>query len=30
MVKAVTVLNSSEGPHGIVYFAQEGDGPTTV
>ncbi|KAH7856328.1 hypothetical protein Vadar_000117 [Vaccinium darrowii] len=30
MVKAVVVLNSSEGVNGTVYFTQEGDGPTTV
>ncbi|CAI9771032.1 unnamed protein product [Fraxinus pennsylvanica] len=30
MVKAVTVLKSSEGVSGTVYFTQEGDGPTTV
>ncbi|XP_057475124.1 superoxide dismutase [Cu-Zn] 2-like isoform X1 [Actinidia eriantha] len=30
MVKAVTVLTSSEGVCGTVYFTQEGDGPTTV
>lgn len=26
MVKAVVVLNSSEGVNGTVYFTQEGDG----
>ncbi|GMJ03774.1 superoxide dismutase 1, copper/zinc superoxide dismutase 1 [Hibiscus trionum] len=30
MVKAVAVLRSTEGVSGTVYFAQEGDGPTTV
>ncbi|KAK1580800.1 hypothetical protein Q3G72_000233 [Acer saccharum] len=30
MVKAVVVLNSSEGVKGTVNFTQEGDGPTTV
>ncbi|KAL8166412.1 hypothetical protein V2J09_007911 [Rumex salicifolius] len=30
MVKAVVVLNSSEGVSGTVHFFQEGDGPTTV
>ncbi|RRT45251.1 hypothetical protein B296_00055252 [Ensete ventricosum] len=30
MVKAVAVLGSSESVKGTVYFAQEGDGPTTV
>ncbi|GAB2287372.1 cysteine desulfurase Selenocysteine lyase [Dionaea muscipula] len=30
MVKAVVVLSSTEGVNGTVYFAQEGDGPTTV
>ncbi|THG16053.1 superoxide dismutase [Cu-Zn] 1-like [Camellia sinensis] len=30
MVKAVVVLNSSEGVSGTVHFTQEGDGPTTV
>ncbi|KAE9444721.1 hypothetical protein C3L33_23381, partial [Rhododendron williamsianum] len=30
MVKAVVVLNSSEGVNGTIYFTQEGDGPTTV
>ncbi|RZR92441.1 hypothetical protein BHM03_00020746, partial [Ensete ventricosum] len=30
MVKAVVVLGSSESVKGTVYFAQEGDGPTTV
>ncbi|KAK6117333.1 hypothetical protein DH2020_048924 [Rehmannia glutinosa] len=30
MVKAVAVLNSSEGVSGTIYFTQEGDGPTTV
>ncbi|CAA3006202.1 superoxide dismutase [Cu-Zn] [Olea europaea subsp. europaea] len=30
MVKAVAVLSSSEGVSGTVYFAQEGDAPTTV
>ncbi|GFY85215.1 copper/zinc superoxide dismutase 1 [Actinidia rufa] len=30
MVKAVTVLTSSEGVCGTVYFTQEGDDPTTV
>ncbi|KAJ6434332.1 hypothetical protein OIU84_017943 [Salix udensis] len=30
MVKAVAVLNSSEGVKGTINFTQEGDGPTTV
>ncbi|KAL3648894.1 cysteine desulfurase Selenocysteine lyase [Castilleja foliolosa] len=30
MVKAVVVLNSSEGVSGTVNFTQEGDGPTIV
>lgn len=30
MVKAVAVLNGSEGVTGTILFAQEGDGPTTV
>ncbi|KAG6512295.1 hypothetical protein ZIOFF_030392 [Zingiber officinale] len=30
MVKAVAVLGNSEGVKGIIYFVQEGDGPTTV
>ncbi|KAI8534048.1 hypothetical protein RHMOL_Rhmol10G0058500 [Rhododendron molle] len=30
MVKAVVVLNSSEGVNGTVYFTQKGDGLTTV
>uniref|UniRef100_B0FYI8 Superoxide dismutase [Cu-Zn] n=1 Tax=Litchi chinensis TaxID=151069 RepID=B0FYI8_LITCN len=30
MVKAVAVLNGSEGVKGTVNFTQEGDGPTTV
>ncbi|GMI64211.1 superoxide dismutase 1, copper/zinc superoxide dismutase 1 [Hibiscus trionum] len=30
MVKVVAVLSSTEGVSGTVYFAQEGDGPTTV
>ncbi|KAI5587449.1 hypothetical protein POPTR_005G044400v4 [Populus trichocarpa] len=30
MVKAVAVLNSSEGVSGTIFFTQEGDGPTTV
>uniref|UniRef100_F6JRN6 Superoxide dismutase [Cu-Zn] n=1 Tax=Amaranthus hypochondriacus TaxID=28502 RepID=F6JRN6_AMAHP len=30
MGKGVTVLNSSEGVTGTIYFTQEGDGPTTV
>ncbi|GFZ14055.1 copper/zinc superoxide dismutase 1 [Actinidia rufa] len=30
MVKAVTILTSSDGVCGTVYFTQEGDGPTTV
>ncbi|KAL6548450.1 hypothetical protein OROGR_008871 [Orobanche gracilis] len=30
MVKAVVVLNSSEGVSGTINFTQEGDGPTTV
>ncbi|MQL84338.1 hypothetical protein Taro_016842 [Colocasia esculenta] len=30
MVKAVAVLTGSEGVGGTVFFAQEGDGPTTV
>uniref|UniRef100_A0A804JRU5 Superoxide dismutase [Cu-Zn] n=1 Tax=Musa acuminata subsp. malaccensis TaxID=214687 RepID=A0A804JRU5_MUSAM len=30
MAKAVAVLGSSDSVKGTVYFAQEGDGPTTV
>ncbi|RVW53320.1 Superoxide dismutase [Vitis vinifera] len=30
MVKAVAVLNSNEGVCGTIYFAEEGDGSTTV
>ncbi|XP_052192131.1 superoxide dismutase [Cu-Zn] 2-like isoform X2 [Diospyros lotus] len=30
MGKAVAVLCSNEGVTGTIYFAQEGDGPTTV
>ncbi|MGD7340675.1 superoxide dismutase family protein, partial [Ralstonia pseudosolanacearum] len=30
MVKGVAVLNSKDGVSGTVYFAQEGDAPTTV
>ncbi|KAK9139462.1 hypothetical protein Scep_009143 [Stephania cephalantha] len=30
MVKAVAVLSGTEGVGGTIYFAQEGDGPTTV
>ncbi|RZC92160.1 hypothetical protein C5167_007726 [Papaver somniferum] len=30
MVKAVVVLNSSEGVNGTIYFTQEGDAPTNV
>ncbi|RVX18889.1 Superoxide dismutase [Vitis vinifera] len=30
MVKAVAVLNSNEGACGTIYFAEEGDGSTTV
>uniref|UniRef100_A0A0D9X2M2 Superoxide dismutase [Cu-Zn] n=1 Tax=Leersia perrieri TaxID=77586 RepID=A0A0D9X2M2_9ORYZ len=30
MGKAVAVLASSEGVKGTIFFAQEGDGPTTV
>uniref|UniRef100_O65174 Superoxide dismutase [Cu-Zn] n=1 Tax=Zantedeschia aethiopica TaxID=69721 RepID=SODC_ZANAE len=30
MVKAVAVLTGSEGVQGTVFFAQEGEGPTTI
>ncbi|CAL9145878.1 unnamed protein product [Musa hybrid cultivar] len=30
MVKAVAVLGSTEGVGGVIYFSQEGNGPTMV